>query len=404
MADFFAIDYNPADKKIYVTFNRTNKKPGEDLGHVATPMVVTQIAGPSLGGGTVGPVANRVALRSASADQAGDALSSYSILGAGVVPDPLTTNEPAGDFLSATVGPEIDVVDKSTVPEGGFTVTLKVADLSTTSLAQTLARTQSQSLLWIWRFTNGHQDAAASARWNPAQGFTFGYNDFTTGITPCGTAGPGSSASEKCILYPGDQPIQGDVNQATGTIRLSVPRDLLRALRGSTGPDARPEEVAATPGARFYDGTAFSLGNPLSAVQTVQSFLYPLDNTPSMDFLLPSGGGGGGGTGGCKVTGGGSIASGKFTISAHGGLTPKGSTAYRDADTDFNAKTITSVACSSATATVKGTGTNNGQSVTFEIGVVDGGSGGANDRYRLSLSSGGTPEGSLTKGNLTVHN
>ena len=403
MADFFALDYNPVDKKIYVTFNRTNKKPGEDLGHVATPMVVTQIAGPSLGGGTVGPIASRTPLRAASPDQAGDALSSYSILGAGVVPDPLTTNEPAGDFLSATIGPEVDVVDNSTVANGGFTVTLKVADLSTAALLQTAARTQSQSLLWIWRFTNGHQDAAAAARWN-AQGFTFGFNDFTTGVTPCATAGPGSTASEKCILYPGDQPIQGDVNQTTGTIRLSVPRHLLRALSGPTGDGQRPAEVPATAGSRLYDGTAFSLGNPISPVQTVQTFLYPLDNTPSMDFLIPSGGGGGGGgDAACKVIGSGSIESGKFTISAHATLPPKGNTSYRDSDTDFNSKSITSVTCSGTSATVKGTGTNKGQSVQFEIRVVDNGEPGTSDRYRLDLAPGGTREGVLTKGNLQVH-
>ena len=402
MADFFALDYNPVDKKIYVTFNRTNKKPGEDVGHVATPMVVTQVAGPSLGGGTVGPIESRTPLRSASPDQAGDALSSYSIMGVGVVPDPATTNEPAGDFLSATIGPEIDVVDNSTKPNGGFTVTLKVADLSTPSLLQTMARTQSQSLLWIWRFTNGHQDAAAAARWNPAQGFTFGFNDFTTGVTPCATAGPGSTASEKCILYPGDQPIQGDVNQATGTIRLSLPRHLLRELRGSTGPGERPTEHPVSAGSRLYDGTAFSLGNPISPVQTVQTFLYPLDNTPSMDFVIPSGDGGGGGGGvACKATGGGSIAAGKFSISAHGTLPPKGNASYRDADIDLNSKTITSVSCTAPKATVKGSGTNKGQSVTFTIDVEDGGESG--DMFKLVLSSGETREGPVTKGNVQVH-
>jgi hypothetical protein len=405
MADFFALDYNPVDKRIYVTFNRSNKKPDEDLGHVASPMVITQIAGPSNGGGTIGPMPERTPLRASSVDGTGDALSSYSTLAPLVVPaDPATANEPAADFLSATIGPELDLVDNSAVADGGFTVTLKVADLSTAALSATSGRTGSLSLLWIWRFTNGHQDAAASARWNPLQGFTFGFNDFTTGLTPCAPAGPGSAASEKCILYPGDQPIQGDVNQATGTIRLSVPRFLLRALSSdSTGPGERPSELPATVASRFYDGTAFSLGNTFSPVQTVQSFLYPFDNTPSMDFLLPSPDDGGPGGAACKVTGGGSIASGKFTISAHATLPPKGNTAYRDADTDFNAKKIASVSCSGRSATVTGSGTNNGEPVTFEIRVVDNGEPGSADTYRLDLSSGGTPQGTLTKGNVKVH-
>jgi hypothetical protein len=283
MADFFSLDYNPADKKIYVTFNRSNKKPDEDVGHIASPMVFTQIGGPSLGGGKIEPTSARKPLRSSSSDATGDALSSYSILAP--APDPPTANEPAADFTSVSIGPELNLLDNSPVAKGGFTVTMKVADLSAESLADTLSRTASSSLLWVWRFTNGHQDVAAAARWNLANGFSFGYNDFTTGITPCAPGGPGSSASEKCILYPGDQPIQGDVNQSTGTIRLSVPRSLLRALSGSTGPGERPSEVGATVGSRFYDGTAFSLGNA-SPDPAVHTFLYPLDNTPSMDFLL----------------------------------------------------------------------------------------------------------------------
>jgi hypothetical protein len=175
----------------------------------------------------------------------------------------------------------------------------------------------------------------------------------------------------------------------------------LRALSGPTGDGQRPDEVPAIAGSRLYDGTAFALGNTISPVQTLQTFLYPLDNTPSMDFLIPSGGGGGGGDAACKVTGSGSIESGKFTISAHATLPPKGNASYRDSDTDFNSKSITSVTCSGSSATVKGTGTNKGQSVQFEIRVNDG-EPGTGDSYRLDLVPGGTREGTVTKGNLKV--
>jgi uncharacterized repeat protein (TIGR01451 family) len=77
------------------------------------------------------------------------------------------------------------------------------------------------------------------------------------------------------------------VRQSTGDITLTVPGSLLRALSGPTGPGQRPNEVPATAGSRFYDATAFSLGNTVSATQDAQSFLYPLDNTPSMDFVMP---------------------------------------------------------------------------------------------------------------------
>jgi hypothetical protein len=410
LADFFAIDYNPVTKKLSVVFDRTNKKPDESLGHVATPMVATQIAGPTNAGGTLGTTPSRPVVRSSSSDPAGDALSSYSLL-APVTPPPAppTTNEPAADFTSVSVGPEIDLVDASAISPGGFTVTMKVADLSTTSLAATAARTGSSSLLWLFRFTNGYQDAAASARWNGA-GFTFGYNDYTLGSTPCESTGP-TTPSEKCVIFPGDTPIQGDVDQGTGTIRLSVPAYLLRGLSGPTGASQRPSEVPATIGTRFYDAEALSVGNA-SATQDVQSFLYPLDNTPAMDFLLPGGSGGGSSGVGCKVNGGGAIpgtsgGDGKFTVNAHAnGLT--GENAYRDAGAgvDFRSTQILSVTCSSdgKKGTINGAGVDGSTPVTFAIDVVDNGESGKDDTFKISLSDGYSNGPSrLTRGNIQVH-
>ena len=272
LADFFAIDLNPVSGKLSVVFNRTNKKPDEALGHVGTPMVVTQNGGLSNNGGTV---TGRATVRSSTDDPAGDALSAYSTTLPGATPPaPPTANEPAGDFTSAAIGPD--------PVSGGFTVTLKVAALSTTALTKALTDTGSASLLWVWRFTNGYTDSAASARWSPVTGFTFGYDDYTTGGGVCDSLVPG----EKCQVYPGKTPIQGSANQLTGTITLVVPRSALRQL---TGADAagRPLEQPAAAGARFYDGTAFSLGNTTATTQDHQTFLYPLDNSPALDFLLP---------------------------------------------------------------------------------------------------------------------
>ena len=104
LADFFAIGYSPADGRLYVVFDRTNKKPDEDLGHVATPMVFSQIAGPSNDGGTVS-VAGRDPVRSSTTDAAGDALANYSVTApAAVPPDPPTTNEPAADSRRSRSG------------------------------------------------------------------------------------------------------------------------------------------------------------------------------------------------------------------------------------------------------------------------------------------------------------
>jgi hypothetical protein len=276
LADFFAIGYDPVSGRLSVVFNRDGKKPDEALGHVGTPMVLSQIAGPSNNGSTIA-VADRATVRASSADPTGDAQSNYSLTAPGAVPpDPPTKNEAAADFTSASIGPD--------AATGGFTVTLKVANLSSAALTQALLDTGGQSLLWVWRFANGYQDSAASARWSPVTGFTFGWNDYTLGGSPC--VSTTAAQGEKCVVYPGNQPLTGQVDQASGTLTLTVPRSYLRQLSGADA-DGRPLEQPAAAGARFYDGTAFSFANTVSPTQDTQSFLYTLDNTPAMDFLLP---------------------------------------------------------------------------------------------------------------------
>jgi hypothetical protein len=115
------------------------------------------------------------------------------------------------------------------------------------------------------------------ANWSPTAGFDFGFNDYTT--FNC-------EGTEICQVYPADQPLQGKVDQDAGTIELSVPRSYLFGLNGPTGPGQRPTLDKAKVGTRFYDATAFSLGNT-SPDPSTQSFLYPYDNPPAMDFRLP---------------------------------------------------------------------------------------------------------------------
>jgi hypothetical protein len=264
LADFFAITYNHKDGRLSIVFNRTNKKPDDAAGYVATPMVVTQVAGPSNGGGTLN-VAGREPLRNASADPKGDALYPYSSIGT----TPAPVNQDAGDFTGADIGPDAKT--------NGFTVTLHVADLSDAALASAAGN---GSLVWIWRFTNGWQDAAAVAQWSASGGFAFGYDDYTTDSGTCGGSGPG----DKCEIYPGATPIQGSVDQKTGTIKLVVPKSVLHPLTG-TDAHGRPAQGAATPTSRFYDGTAFSFKDD-SPQPNVQSWMAQLDNTPAFDFLL----------------------------------------------------------------------------------------------------------------------
>jgi hypothetical protein len=133
------------------------------------------------------------------------------------------------------------------------------------------------------------------ARYSPGNGWSFKYNDYDTLNTEC-LAVP-STGTDKCLSYGvAGTPLRGSVNAATGTITVSVPakfasgRALLVALAGGQGPGQRPHQVQATSGSRFYDASVFTFGDTQDTntlVSETQSYLYPLDNTPAMDFLLP---------------------------------------------------------------------------------------------------------------------
>ena len=53
LADFFSIAYNEKDGRLSIVYDQGAKMPDEAVGHVATPAVITQEAGPSNGGGTL---------------------------------------------------------------------------------------------------------------------------------------------------------------------------------------------------------------------------------------------------------------------------------------------------------------------------------------------------------------
>ncbi|HKP19351.1 MAG TPA: hypothetical protein VJT84_12800 [Gaiellaceae bacterium] len=307
LADFFSIAYNTRTERLMVVFNRAEKRPNEAAGHVANPMVFVQVGGPVNGGGTLSKDNARVPLRTSSQDPNGDALSNYSLTNPGPPANvdtlPQTQNEAAGDFTGVEISPEFDLQTLAKVPSGGFTVTMKTKELTSTSIRNVLTHTGGQSMLWIWRFVNGYQAAAAVAAYNPAldlpdgtpeDGFQFYFVPYKTGVTLC--QGGVVVTNDKCVVYTNDPPmtpITGrvfvpEVTPGPGIIRMSVPRSLLKAL----GPDdqfGRPQEVPATNGSRLYDGTAFSLVNTASPTQNVQSFLYPIDNTPPFDFTVGSG-------------------------------------------------------------------------------------------------------------------
>ncbi len=297
LADFFAIKTNPATGKLQVVYDNDAKKATENFGHVASPMVFTQTGGPSIKGGTISN--SRSTLRASSTDPTGDAQSNYSNLF--VSPHVLNTapmNQLAADFTSVTVSPYAE--------KGGFSVTMQLASLSQVNLDKALSETESGSLLYVFRFLNGYQPAALVARYQPADPvsgqaprWTFKYNDYQTLATQC-LAVP-STSDDKCLAFgvagqPGGG-VLGSVNTSTGTITMKLPRNntasgnaQLFALSGSQGDKQTPGLVPAVSGSRFYDASAFTLGDTQTKngdIREVQSYLYPLDNTPAMDFLLP---------------------------------------------------------------------------------------------------------------------
>lgn len=279
-ADYFAIDLNPVDGRLNIVYNNSSKTPLDEIGHVASPMVVTQNAGPSLLGGTLTP--KRPTLRNVSVDPEEDALAPYSNL---FVTLP-RANRVAMDFTKVEVGPEIDLTTGDKVPDGGFTVTMTLAGLSNAELQEALSGTGSQSIMWLFRFLNGYQPVGVSAAWSPAAGFTYGYDGYKTASTQAGQADP---TAEKIIVWPQATELAGTVNQDSGIIQISVPRSLLKELTGPTTNGKVPALADAKDGSRFYDAAAYSLGNTVSPVQALQSFLYPVDNAPAMDFLLGGG-------------------------------------------------------------------------------------------------------------------
>ncbi len=286
LADFFAIKTNPATGKLQVVYNNDAKLPTEDFGHVASPMVFTQIAGPNTKGGTLS--SSRPTVRQSSTDPTGDALANYSNLVAPLVP----INEPAGDFTSTSIGPNTKT--------GGFTLNMKLASLSDVALAKAVADTKSRSLLWTLRFSNAYQPFAVTARYSPASGttpaaWTYKVNDYDTVLEEC--YAPPATGGDKCLAFGVEgTPLPGTVNQSTGTISIEVPLNrlsgnpLLFALQGGTGDQQTPRRVRAFSGSLFYDASAFSFGDASlsdTVPGTPQSYLYTLDNTPAMDFRLP---------------------------------------------------------------------------------------------------------------------
>ena len=121
-----------------------------------------------------------------------------------------------------------------------------------------------------------------------------------------------------------------------------------------------------------------------------------------------------GSTAGCRVTLGGHIAVGGERATFGGNAQAKtltdvaGQLEYTDHgqanSVKFKSLTADSAICSLEGATIRGTGSANGQPVTYRIDVRDGGEPGSTDTYRIQLSSGyDSGERPINAGNVQVH-
>lgn len=289
LVDFFAIDLNPANGELLVTYNWAYKRPGDAGGVFTSTMVVRQTAGPgNLGGEIKNPA--RDALRQSTEDPSGDAYSDFSNL-----------------FVAGQRGnvPAMDVQNVEILPlsgSDGFTVRIQIADLSEAALSDALTALPAQSLLWIFYYVDGYRYHAASARWNPVEGFSFGHNGYEGSLQECGSPPAddpteplpsaaqnpgGATGPDQCLYYRGMSPLTGRVDTAAGVIELDLPLAMLTALKDVEPPLRSPAEMPAQPGDRIFSAAVYTQGNPVSPVQLVQSWMIPVDNTAAMDFLIP---------------------------------------------------------------------------------------------------------------------
>jgi hypothetical protein len=283
LVDYFTMAYDPVSGRLLIVYNQAAKKPGDAAGVIAAPVSLIQRAGPSNGGPTLsGPPT----LRSSTSDKPGDALGRWTVRD-GVLGSPTTDlpggeNVPALDLLDVRVGPELDLETGEPVQDGGFTVTMSYDDLSPAALQAALLGTQATSLVYLFRFFDGYQPGGAAAFYEPVTGgWRFGYDDYTTTVR---------NPQGNLQTYKGSTAIAGAVDEEAGTIRLSVPRSMIEALRGPEGPEQRPEEVPAELGSRVYDASAWSFSYQLPTSQVEQTFLTQADNSAAFDFRLVAAG------------------------------------------------------------------------------------------------------------------
>jgi hypothetical protein len=371
MADFFAVYLDRGDGAMRIVYNDVTSQH-----HGAHVFESRQVAGPSATGGAV----NRSVPTNPVTDPTGDAQTPhYSPNGPG-------SNLPAYDFTNL----------KLSQPGAG---TLRVEMTLAGNPGLAAPPTGKADGLWLTRFQalSVGDEGEESYRIfyvgaeKPAIGsttFFAGSGKSAEGAVPGNGCQVTTSENCKVVQYPAEASASGTI--VGNTIRIDVP------IQNGFGPN-RP-----ILGGTLLNVTALSAGrNGLpyeiyADIDATKSFDYPLGGGPPPPPPPAQA---------CTATGGGTIAAGgKFSLNAHANL--NGKVQYREgAAADYRSTRLTSVTCDAAThsATVNGEGTNNGHMVTFTVKVVDNGEPGSSDVFTITLSDGYSKTGTLTSGNVQVH-
>ena len=382
LADFFSVAIDTNGAAHIIINDLTNQH------HGAALFELTQVAGPTAIGTTLTQTTPNTA--TGVTDPAGDAqLPHYSPAGAG-------PNQPALDLLSIRLS-QSDI--------SRLTVTLQLA-----SLASLVPPAGSNGMIWLtrWQFLSAGDGGEESYRI-----FYVGANS-TAGVTPTFFAGTGTSATPttglvpgdgcvtttpqncKIIVYPNEKVETGTIDTLTGTITITVPlTDIGSPILGDT----------------LFSVTALTFGyithNPiLQDADATRAFDYVLGQT-SMPTNCPLGTT-------CKVTGGGYIIvdqqqdHGSFSIEVTADPSGRisGKVAYQDHSTglDFRTALITSAMFGSTSVSIKGTGTANGTTTSFQISVQDNGDPALGpDNFSITLRTGYSKSGVVQGGTIEIH-
>jgi hypothetical protein len=371
MADYFSL-YLDRDGSMRIVFNDTTSQH-----HGAHVFEVRQVAGPS----AIGTTISKVVPTSPVTDPTGDAQSPhYSPAGGGA-------NQPHLDFTRL----ELSKPNASTLR-----VTMTLAAPPTPGLVPL----GEASNVWLTRFQalSVGDEGEESYRI-----FYVGAESLGGFAAPTFFAGSGRSANNavpgngcttttpencKIVQYPSEVAATGSVSGNVITIDVQ--------LQGGFGAN-RPIFAG-----KLHNITALSGGRGNAGTE-IADLYADVDATRSFDFVVtgqvppPDGG--------CKITGGGANAFGSFSLNVHQNL--RGKVQYRDDATpvNFRSTRITAVNCNvgAHTARIQGEGINNGNLDTFTVDVIDNGEAGTADVFQIMLGSGYSRSGTLSRGNVQVH-